>query len=163
MMKASNRLRLAVVACAVALCGAAALATGPDPSAGACFTAAFNAGDADAIAACYAEDAILWFPSGPMVRGRQAIHDGFAGYFDGTSARNIELTELGHEAMGDTRVAWGTFVVRMTDKASGKEMVEHGRYTDVSKRIGGRWQYVVDHPSDDPVPPEQPAPPPPPQ
>jgi hypothetical protein len=40
----------------------------------------------------------------------------------------------------------------MVMKASGAEMTETGRYVDVSKRIDGRWQYVVDHPSDDPPP-----------
>ena len=56
---------------------------------------------------------------------------------------------------GGTRTAWGTYEMRMVDKASGAEVVTTGRFTDVSKRIDGRWLYVVDHPSDDPPPPAQ--------
>jgi len=152
MMKTSNRVRLAVVACAAALCGAAAIAADGSPSAGDCFTPAFEAGDADAVAACYAEDAILWFPGGPMARGRQAIRDGFAGYFAGVTVKDAAMTELGHEAMGDARASWGTYEIHLVDKATGVESTERGRYTDVSRKIDGRWQYVVDHPSDDPPP-----------
>ena len=32
------------------------------------------------------------------------------------------------------------------------ELVQRGRYTDVQKKIDGRWLYTVDHPSDDPPP-----------
>ena len=35
---------------------------------------------------------------------------------------------------------------------SGAESVERGRYVDVQKKIDGRWQYIVDHPSDEPAP-----------
>jgi ketosteroid isomerase-like protein len=39
----------------------------------------------------------------------------------------------------------------LVSKKDGKETTEAGRYTDVSRRIGGRWQYLVDHASDDPA------------
>lgn len=38
-------------------------------SAGDCWTKAMNAGDVDAVAACYVSDAVMWFPGGGMVRG----------------------------------------------------------------------------------------------
>jgi hypothetical protein len=40
----------------------------------------------------------------------------------------------------------------MEDKATHAVTIERGRYTDVQKKIDGRWLYVVDHPSDDPAP-----------
>jgi hypothetical protein len=43
----------------------------------------------------------------------------------------------------------------MVDKATGAESVERGRYTDVQKKIDGRWLYIVDHPSDDPAAPAE--------
>jgi hypothetical protein len=49
-------------------------------------------------------------------------------------------------------VAWGTYAVTLVDKTTHAESVERGRYTDVQKKIDGRWLYIVDHPSDDPAP-----------
>ena len=33
--------------------------------------------------------------------------------------------------------------------------IGRNRYTDVQKKIDGRWQYIVDHPSDEPAAPAQ--------
>jgi ketosteroid isomerase-like protein len=135
-----------------------ATAQGSGPSAQECFTPAFKSGDADAIAACYADDAIIWFPGGPMAKGRVAIRDGFAGYFAKNTIVDLTLTPLGQERMGNTMASWGMYSIRRVDKATGAASTETGRYTDVSKAIGGRWLYVVDHVSDDPpAEAEQPA------
>ena len=146
-----RHVRIASLCCAIGLWAGAAIAADEGPSAAECFTTAFKAGDADALAACYAEDGIIWFPGGPMAQGRQAIRDGFANYFTEMAIQDVVLTELGHVmGEGDTRTAWGTYEIRAVDNASGAEVVQRGRYTDVSKKIDGRWLYVVDHPSDDP-------------
>lgn len=144
--------------CAVLLCmgvfcwrGAGASEPAPEPDASDCFLAGFEARSADAVALCYAEDAIMWFPGGPMAQGRAAIRDGFAHFFDGVTVKGVELTTIGRETLGDTRVAWGTYAIRVVDKATGAESVQRGRFTDVQKRINGRWLYTVDHPSDDPA------------
>ena len=152
-----QHVRIASLVCGMWLLAGAAMAADEGPSAGECFTTAFKAGDAEAVAACYAEDGIIWFPGGPMAQGRPAIRDGFAHFFSEVSGKTIKdvvLTELGHVmGEGDTRTAWGTYEIRMVDKATGAEVVQRGRYTDVSKRIDGRWLYLVDHPSDDPAAP----------
>ena len=101
----------------------------------------------------YAEDAILWFPGGPMAKGRAAIRDGFAGYLANGTVKDVQLNAIGGEAVGDARVAWGTYAITMEDKATHAVTVERGRYTDVQKKIDGRWQYIVDHPSDEPAAP----------
>ena len=143
--------RIASRLCAMGLWAGAAMAADEEPSAADCFTTAFEAGDADALSACYAEDGIIWFPGGPMAQGRQAIRDGFAHFFTEMTVKDMVLTDIGH-VMGDddTRTAWGTYEIRAVDKASGADIVQRGRYTDVTRRIDGRWLYVVDHPSDDP-------------
>jgi len=150
-----HRVRSATLLCAMGLWAGAAMAADEGPSAGACFTKAFLAADAEAVAACYAEDAIIWFPGGPMARGRPAIRDGFAHYFSMMTVKDVRLAEIGHVmGEGGARTAWGTYEMRMVEKASGAEVVQTGRFTDVSRRIDGRWLYVVDHPSDDPPPPK---------
>lgn len=154
-MHAPNRFRIALLLCGGALAAGAggAMAARPAASAGECFASAFESGDADAIAACYAEDAILWFPGGSMAKGRAAIRDGFAHFLAGATVKDFQMTNIGQESVGDSRVSWGTYVIRMVDKASQAESVQTGRYTDVQKLVDGRWLYIVDHPSDDPAPP----------
>lgn len=153
-MHVRNRLRqlgAGMLLGGLALASATAAAAEP-PSAGDCFVAAFKAGDADAVAACYAQDGIIWFPGGPMAQGRQAIRDGFAGYFAHVTIKDAVLTPLGEAAMGDTRTAWGTYAITMVDNDTQAETTERGRYVDVQKLIDGKWLYIVDHPSDDPPP-----------
>lgn len=151
-MSQSNGFR-AVLLCVSVLWSSGAGAADPvsERYAGDCFVAGIEANNAEAVAACYAEDATIWFPGGPMAKGRTAIRDGFAHFLDGAIVKDIEMTTLGHEALGDTRVAWGTCAIRAVDKATKVESVQRGRYTDVQKKIDGRWLYTVDHPSDEPA------------
>lgn len=148
-----RHLQIVSVLCGMTLWAGAAIAADELPSASECFVEAFKAADADAVAACYAEDGIIWFPGGPMAQGRPAISEGFGQYFSAMTIKDVSVTDMGHVmGEGDTRTAWGTYEIRMVDKASGEEVVQRGRYTDVTRKIDGRWLYVVDHPSDDPTP-----------
>lgn len=151
-MRAFIRSRIWLLMCVAALSSGGAIGAEPEASAGDCFVAGFESGNADAVAACYAEDAIIWFPGGSMARGRAAIREGFAHYLASVTVKDVELTPMGHEAMGDTRIAWGTYVIRTVDKSTQVETVQRGRFTDVQKKVDGRWLYTVDHPSDDPPP-----------
>lgn len=144
------------VICGLALWAGSALAAGKDDSAGACFKAGFEANDADAVAACYTEDAIIWFPGGPKAEGRAAIREGFAHYLEGFTVKDVQMQQIGHQDVDNLRTAWGTYAIRSVNKASGVESTERGRFTDVQKKVGGRWLYFVDHPSIEP-PAEAPA------
>lgn len=124
-------------------------AEAPD-SAYACWQPAFVAGDADAVAKCYATDAVFWLPGAPTMHGRDEIRAGYAGYFAETRIKSAKLVEMGRFAHGNEVSAWGTFTVVTVSKKDGKEITEHGRYTDVSRKINGHWEYLVDHASDDP-------------
>jgi len=154
-MHAMNGLGVAMLLGAATVVAGTATAAEAEMSAGDCFVAAMQAGDAEAVSMCYAQDAILWFPGGPMAKGRAAIRDGFAGYLANATVREVRLDPIGGEAMGDTRVAWGNYAITLENKATHVVTVERGRYTDVQKKIDGRWQYIVDHPSDEPAPPAQ--------
>jgi ketosteroid isomerase-like protein len=148
-MQHRHRVGRAVI-CGLALWAGSAVAADKEAFAGDCFKAGFEANDADAVAACYAEDAIIWFPGGSMAQGRAAIREGFAHFLGGFTVKSVQMTEIGHESAGDVHVAWGTYAIRAADKASGAEFTQKGRFTDVQKKVGERWLYVVDHPSDDP-------------
>ncbi|HVI59861.1 MAG TPA: nuclear transport factor 2 family protein [Luteimonas sp.] len=153
-MRARIGLGVAMLGASALVAGAAAAAEA-EMSAGDCFVAAMKASDADAVSMCYAPDAIIWFPGGPMAKGREAIRDGFAGFLANATVRDARLDPIGGEAVGDARVAWGTYAITLEDKATHAVTVERGRYTDVQKKIDGRWQYIVDHPSDEPPAPAQ--------
>ena len=98
-MHKPNRMAAGLLLGGLALASAMAGAAEPQ-SAGDCFLAAFKASDAEAVAACYADDGIIWFPGGPMARGREAIRDGFAGYFAHVTVKDGVLTPIGDVASG---------------------------------------------------------------
>lgn len=144
-----RKINLFVMTCVLAVSALPLLAKTPDSSQ-ACWQPAFEAGDADAVAQCYAPDAVMWLPGAPMAKGRAAIRSGYAGFFAASTIKSATLTELGRSTHGGATASWGRFKVVVVSKKDGKEATEVGRYTDVSRRIGGRWQYLVDHASDDP-------------
>ena len=121
-------------------------------SAGECWLAGFKASDADAVTACYADDAVLWLPGAPMAKGRAAIHDAYAGFFTAMTIKDATLTPMGGDAKGDVHVAWGTYSITVVDKKTMAESTMTGRYTDVQRKVGGKWLYIADHASDDPPP-----------
>ena len=128
-------------------------------SAQGCWAPAFVEMDADAVAQCYAPDAVLWLPGMPVMQGRDAIREGHVGFFSAFTIKGMKLVPMGKSRNGDETTSWGTFTLTMVSKADGKEVTEVGRYTDVSRKIDGKWMYVMDHASDDPPPAPASAPP----
>ncbi|MDX6659236.1 MAG: hypothetical protein QOJ55_58 [Solirubrobacteraceae bacterium] len=67
-------------------------------------TEAWNAHDADAVAACYAEDAVLYDVGLPEpVRGRAAIRDSVAGYLAAFS--DFQAVDVGDPVVSGNRAA----------------------------------------------------------
>lgn len=80
---------------------------------------ALNAGDADAITALYAEDAVVEDPIGsPLRRGRAAIHE----FYRGSCAMNLEVRLQGEVRARDRSAAFA-FSVRLVD--AGKTVTIH--------------------------------------
>jgi uncharacterized protein (TIGR02246 family) len=150
--------KLFAIAGLLALLASPLLAADKTPdSAQACWQPAFEAGDADAVALCYAPAAVLWLPGSPMMKGRDAIREGYVGFFKDYTIKSMKLVELGKVSHGNEASSWGTFELVTVAKADGKETTEIGRYTDVSRKLDGHWVYLADHASDDPAPPAPPA------
>lgn len=104
---------------------------------------AYNAGDVDAVAALYADDAVLNIPGQPPARGTAAIHESLAkdvaaGSGGGFSLNAPPTSEIG--VSGDLAWEWNTFTV--TDK-SGKT-VDAGKYVTVYKKKDGKWLIIRD-------------------
>jgi uncharacterized protein (TIGR02246 family) len=104
----------------------------------AAFYKGFNAGDPAAVAALYAEDAVLNAPGIPALRGRASVREFFvkdaaaaaaAGHTEGDGAE----TEVG--VSGDFAWRWGTY--KITDKSG--TTVDAGKYITVFQRKDGKW------------------------
>lgn len=118
------------------------------------FLAAFRANDAEAMAACYSADAMNFPPDAMSGIGPEAVRESWGNFFKSYRVTSVELSDQHMEVSGDLAAAWGLFTLTAEPIAGGEPAVMAGRYTDVSKRIDGKWLYVADHASSPP-----PAPP----
>jgi ketosteroid isomerase-like protein len=104
---------------------------------------AFNAGNADAAAALYEENAVLLPPNAPAMRGRKAIRDFLAAGMADASKAGMSFSLDAKPAGGVSGdMGWQSGAYAVKDK-SGK-VVEAGKYLSVSKKVGGKWLYVRD-------------------
>jgi len=103
----------------------------------------YNAGDGAAVAALYAEDAVLSVPGVPPMRGKEAINayylkDAPSALAAGITVADDPVSDVGQSV--DLAWQWGTY--RNTDKAG--TVVESGKYLTVFERRGGKWKIVRD-------------------
>ena len=120
------------------------------------WAAAYNAGDADAIAAMYWDDATLQPPGAPAATGKTAIREFIAGDIVATKAAGMTMNipEAGAvDVSGDLAYEAGTYTV--TD-ASGA-VVDAGKYLGVLQKKDGKWLYVRDTWNSDNAPAPAPA------
>ena len=121
---------------------------------------AYNAGNADAVANLYDEQAVLLPPGAPAVNGRAAIKAFFVKDTAASQKAGVAFN-LGSKPAGGVSgdMGWqsGTYAVK--DKAG--KVVEIGKYLSVSVKKGGKWLYVRDTWNADgaPSPSESAAPP----
>ena len=95
--------------------------------------AAMNAGDADAIAALYAEDARLLPPNDKAMTGRDAVKAMFGAMID--SGASVELNPIEIESAGDVAYTVGTYVLSIAG-----EVADRGKYVEIWRRSAdGTW------------------------
>jgi uncharacterized protein (TIGR02246 family) len=103
---------------------------------------AYNGGDAAAVAAQYADDALLLPPGAPSVRGRPAILAFFTKNIADSKAAGVVFninpkTDVG--VAGNTGWESGTYTA--TVKGA---VVESGKFLSVSRKQDGKWRYIRD-------------------
>jgi uncharacterized protein (TIGR02246 family) len=98
------------------------------------FRTAFLAGDANAVAKLYTENAQVIAPGAPVARGRAAIAAAWKKTID-VGFQDLTLQTAEVESAGD--LACETGVVRLVSR-DGKST--QGRYVVVWKREGGQWK-----------------------
>lgn len=124
------------------------------------FTKAFNAGDADSMAALYTADAISNGNHQPSATGPAAIVAAHKAFFS-QMAVTIQITSDETKTMGTTGYDRGHFKMTMTPKAGGPAMSDEGRYLVMLRKsadLGWRVSYDIDNSS---MPMPMPPPPPP--
>jgi uncharacterized protein (TIGR02246 family) len=120
---------------------------------------AYNGGDAKAVAALYAEDALLLPPGAPGVRGRPAILEFFTKDIAGSKAGGAVFALAPNADVGVSgNMGWESGTYKVSVKGA---VVETGKYLSVSRKKDGKWLYIRDTWNADapPAPPTPPAPP----
>lgn len=104
------------------------------------WTAGWNAGDAAAIAALYAEDAVVMAPGAEPAEGPEAIEELMEGALEaaGGSQMNLKPVEV---MKGD---GWAVEVGTFVEAAADGSHRDHGRYIAVWKNVEGKWMLYRD-------------------
>jgi uncharacterized protein (TIGR02246 family) len=103
----------------------------------------FNSGNAGAVAALYADDAVLMPPGSALSRGVVAIKEAIGKEIAGAKKGGITLA-MGKldeaNVVGDMAWHMGTFVAK--DKTG--KAVDAGKFVEVWEKRAGRWRIVRD-------------------
>ena len=111
------------------------------------FAEGLNAGDAEAVAALYEEDAILVSDPKKIVRGREAILDGLKDFIAMRATMTLNAARVLRN--GDLAILYSDWTIKGTS-ANGALMTVDIRPTHVARRqADGTWLVVIDDPSVD--------------
>lgn len=144
----------AVLACGLAMAAAAAaVAEEGTKAVDAAWLKAVKGNDVEALVACYAPDAVMWLPDAPEARGTKAIREAYAGLLGANTVADATITDAVYSTSGDVSTGWGHFSLTLKPRKGGDPVVMKGRFVAVSKKSGGKWQYVADLASAEPPPP----------
>jgi uncharacterized protein (TIGR02246 family) len=102
------------------------------------FCEGFRRGDAVAIAALYADDAVLLPPNRDMVHGRQEIEKFWAAVIQ-RGWKDMALATMELSENGDTAYAVGTYTVKISRKVQ-EPAEDKGKYLLVWKHTATGWK-----------------------
>ena len=121
------------------------------------FSAAFNSNDAAAVAALFADDAIVMPANQPAIEGRPAIQSLFEAIFKANPGIKTAIASLETQVAGDWAYDRGNTTTTITPK-SGKPIEESAKYLVVLKRLpGGLWKVDRDIDNSNSPPPAAPG------
>ncbi|HEY6064736.1 MAG TPA: SgcJ/EcaC family oxidoreductase [Thermoanaerobaculia bacterium] len=114
---------------------------------------AAKAGDAAALTALYAPDAMLYPPDEMMAKGREAIRASYDKFLAANTVQDVQMMYDASGTAGNSSWASGHFKMTVAPKSGGAAQTFEGRFTSIAARKGGKWMYVVDHASAPMAPP----------
>lgn len=104
------------------------------------WAAAWNGGDAAALAALYAEDAVVMAPGGEPAKGRAAIETAMKGALQAAAGSRMQIKPV--EVLGGE--GWAVEVGTFVETAADGSHRDHGRYMAVWKNVSGKWMLFRD-------------------
>jgi uncharacterized protein (TIGR02246 family) len=111
------------------------------------------AGDAAALAAIYAEDAVLQPPNAPKAVGRAAIQAALTEMLAATPFTAIDIVSDGFEVSASGDIAWAHGSYTSTNTVNGAPYEDTGKWLSVYENYDGQWSHVADTwNSDTPLP-----------
>lgn len=120
---------------------------------GKAFAEAVNAGNADAVAAIYTEDAVLMPPDMPAVTGRDNIRAVFAGMMRQMPGMRIAFEVQDVAANGPLAVERGAWIITVPTPDGGSSETR-GKYLVAWHKVDGEWMMAWDIWNNDaPLPP----------
>lgn len=118
----------------------------PGEALGRQFIRLMKTGDAKRVAALYAPDAYIISPVAEK-HGRAEILKDFEGLFSMYKVTDMTMKTHHYVTVGNICYGNGTVSMTIEPKGGGKSETEILRFSDVSRKFGNRWLYVVDHAS----------------
>lgn len=104
--------------------------------ASAAFAAAWDAGDAAAMAALYTDDAMVLPPGGEALEGREAITAFWQDFIESLAGSQVALETTEVRSGDGGAIEVGSWAITGADG----EHVDHGKYVVVWKYVDGAWR-----------------------
>jgi ketosteroid isomerase-like protein len=109
------------------------------------FVDSINRKDLDGTMACvWKSPDMIWVSFGTVIRGWDGFRDGVSQMFTSNETVKIAVTDISYVPVGDAVMAVGTATIDMQPKSGASQHIVE-RWTDVERKIDGRWVYVLDH------------------
>ena len=110
------------------------------------FVDSINRKDLDGTMACiWNSPQMLWVNFGTVVWGYDGFRSGLGQMFEQNDTVKIAVTDISYVPVGDMIMAVGTATIDLQPKGGGPPVHVVERWTDLEKKIDGRWVYVLDH------------------
>ena len=101
--------------------------------------------DLDAVMACFWDNPDLFVVlDGKVKRGPPAVRAAFKELFDQNESVRLEVNEVTHLPSGDGVIGVGTATYELKSEGGPPRLMVE-RWSDLRRKIGGRWVYVLDH------------------
>jgi ketosteroid isomerase-like protein len=110
------------------------------------FVDSINRKDLDGTMACvWNSPQMIWVNFGTVVWGYDGFRNGLSQMFENNQTVRIAVTDISYVPAGNEVMAVGTATIDLQPKSGGASQHIVERWTDVERKIGGRWVYVLDH------------------
>ncbi|MBK8923627.1 MAG: nuclear transport factor 2 family protein [Saprospirales bacterium] len=112
---------------------------------------AYNAGNADALGAHYATDAVVTLADGSTLTGQDQVKEYFSTGFKSMSAEaSVILSDVVDLGNGFAQTS-GTYTIKSTMKEGGDTMQMSGNFSTLSRKEDGQWKIVRELVSEKPA------------